>query len=338
MNSNPSQNQNSSTLPVTSATSSTPDTSGLREVSTEETHQVQLTEYLDASHSVTDAAPNASPDSLWKGTSPLADQGLTAVLSRSYQLGVFTWTTSARGTDIVPSMDVLATLLAIPNIAEKVAYFKYFRCKGVNLTIRVNATPWHYGTLVLSSTVNNSQDWHNSSNAASSQYFNNRPVLVDASSADAVNYEIHWKNLNQWYDTPASTPVNPMTFRMTVGVPLSMIGSVINPARVTVFANFIDPEVALPKGDSLATVIAQSGRIKKSKEARDKSTQGSVVSDISSFADTAFEVVSTISEVAQKWPLWLLLWLTSLRRSGRWITCPSFLERTCLDSMALIPP
>lgn len=248
-----------SNSPTPIAVSTTAETEGLRTVETTESHQVQLTEYQDAAQTLSDASPGVTPDSLWEGSSPLPDQGLKAVLSRSYQLGVYTWTSSAVGTDIVANMDVLATLLAVPNIAEKVAYFKYFRCKGVNLTLRVNSTPWHYGALIASSTVNDSYEFHNSSVPQSRQYMNNRPVVIDAASMDAVNYEIHWKSARQWYDVKDALPAHLMTFRLTVGAPLSMIGTALNNARVTIFANFIDPEVALPMADSIALVRAQSG-------------------------------------------------------------------------------
>lgn len=224
-------------------------------IEVEETHQVALTEYQDSTKSLRTDAPNDYADDLWIGTNTLPDQEMQAVLSRSYQLGVYTWTTSAMGTDIITNMDVLETLLAIPNIAEKVAYFKYFRCKGVTLTIRVNSTTFHYGTLVASSTVNNSFEFHNSSNAAGFQWLNNRPVLIDAMSMEAVDYDIKWKHYAFWYDVQEGTPDQLMTFRLTVGVPLSMIGTAVNDARITVFANFIEPEVAFPVADSITAEV-----------------------------------------------------------------------------------
>jgi len=74
-------------------------------------------------------------------------------------------------------------------------------------------------------------------------------------------------------------------------------------ARVTIFANFIEPQVTMPMADSITSPLfatAQSGRKKASEEARKKSESGSVVSDIKSFADTTFEVVNTVSEIAAK--------------------------------------
>lgn len=286
--------QESSTLaqPVSESTSG----SGFDVKSPElaETTVVQLTEYHDVAEASTVAAPGVTADSIWSGTNTLPDQTLKTVLSRSYQLGVYTWTTAAAGTDIISNLDVITTLLAIPNIAEKVAYFRYFRCKGVRLTIRINATPWHYGALVASSTVNNSQDFHSSTTAGTYQYMNNRPVVLDASSADAVDYEIGWKNKNQWI----TNSVHFCTFRLTVASPLSMIGTAVNNARVTVFASFIDPEVALPTADSI-TLQAQSRSMGR-EEAVKKSESNVVLSTVSSFADTVFDTFSTVSDVVSK--------------------------------------
>lgn len=294
------ENSTKISLPQPSVNKEEESTSGLRSVSTQESHQVQLTEYHDAADTLETSAPSATPQSLWEGTNPLPDQNLRDVLSRSYQIGVYTWTTAGHGTDLISNLDVIAKLMTNPNIGDKVKYFKYFRAKGVNLTVRVNSTPWHYGTLVLSSTVNNSYNFHNSANPNAFQYLNNRPVLVDAASMDAVDYEIHWKSQAQWYDVKTATPANIMTFRMTVGIALSMIGTTMTDAKVTVFANFIDPEVAFPVADSITSAQVQSGRKKASKEARQKSESNSVVSDIKSFADTTFEIVGQITDVAEK--------------------------------------
>lgn len=292
---------NSTPVAVATQTQSTSSDQGLHETELRETEQVQLTEYHDAAQSIDAAVVSTMPDQIWQGTQTLPNQALKDVLSRSYQLGVITWTGSAVGTDLIAAMDVMQTLLAIPNIAEKVLYFKYFRCKGVRLTIRVNSTSWHYGCLVASSTVNDSHQFHNNGVITGRQYCNNRPVLLDATSMDAVNYDIPWSHNEQWVDVvhPAD---HLMTFRLTVGVGLSMIGSVLNDAKVTLFANFIEPEVSLPVGDSVSAIAmkAQSGRKVKSKEAAQKTASGSFASGVHDFADTLFEVVDLGTSVAER--------------------------------------
>lgn len=293
-------------VPQTTTHVQTHDPNDSRTEESSETHQVQLTEYEDNSSAVQSSAPMKQPDSLWEGSNTLPNQELRAVLSRSYQLGVYTWNTEGFGADLIPTNAVLETLLAIPNINEKVRYFKYFRCKGVRLTFRLNSTQWHYGTLCISSTVNDSAKWHNSTVANTAQFLNNRPLLLDATVEDAVDYEVHWKSSNQWYDVLDGKPNAPLQYRVTVAVPLSMIGDTLKPARLTVFANFIDPEVALPLGDSLQPFMAHEatqkvrGVFESSKEAEDKSESNNVLSTVSSVTDTVFEVFDSVSSVAMK--------------------------------------
>lgn len=301
---NNSNNGPTDSLPLINSVSTKSGENDLREVETESTHNVQITRYEDSVKAIDDVAPSLMPDHLWSGSNTLPDQGLKEVLSRSYQLDTFTWNSSPMGTDLVANMDVLEELLSVPQIVDKIKYFRYFRCKGVNVTVRINCTPWHYGCLVLSSTVNNSQAFHNNTSTNAAQYMNNRPVLLDASGMQAADYKIMWKDYRQWTTTKRGSNKQLMTFRMTVAVPLSMIGDSLIPARVSLYANFIEPEVAFPVDDvafnSSIIFQSQSRKIKQSEEALDKSKNNSIMSSISSFADTAFDIVGSISEVAAK--------------------------------------
>jgi hypothetical protein len=87
-------------------------------------------------------------------------------------------------------LDVAQSLFGIPQIAEKLNFFTYFRVKAIKVTVRVNSTIFHYGTLVASSTVNNSHAFHNQTGTGTWQFMNCRPVLIDATTESAVDYLI----------------------------------------------------------------------------------------------------------------------------------------------------
>jgi len=286
-------NSNTNSVLVLSQKDSSSST--LREVNIEETSGTQLTTYADATDHLLTGAEPVSSDDVWRGSSTLPDQELSKVLSRSYQLGTYYWNTSPSGTTILTNLDVAQSLFGIPQIAEKLNFFTYFRAKAIKVTVRVNSTIFHYGTLVASSTVNNSHAFHNQTGTGTWQFMNCRPVLIDATTESAVDYLIPWCANTQW--VVPSAAIHLMTFRLTVAVPLSMLGSAVDPAVVTVYASFVDPEVTFPKADDLA---AQSGRNMGQKEARTKSSSGTVVSDVHSFADTLFSIVGAGASAVEK--------------------------------------
>jgi len=281
----------------------------LRSVSTVDTTTTHNTTYMDSEIHTENVQLGVTPDQLWVAQNPFPNEDLRVALSRSYLIDVVTWTSSSVGTNLsgFANVDIFATLLAIPNIAEHIAYYAYFRCKAVRVTVRVNATPWHYGVLVISSTVNNSYLYHNSTNAQSRQYMQNNPVLIMANQANAVDYDIPWCAKEQWSEVTNAHIVHPMTLRITVASVLSMLGSSLTDALVSVFANFVEPEVAFPVANSVSRtsvarrVTAQSHKEKRvNKEAQQKTEDFTMATSIRSFTDTTLEVFNSALSVAEK--------------------------------------
>jgi hypothetical protein len=221
-------------------------------------------------------------------------------------IDVYNWTSSSVGTQIF-NLDIIPTLLAIPNIAEKVAYYRYFRCKGVRLTLRPTATPWHYGCLAISYVRNGSQTL-NQSTTGGVQYMNNNTFLLDASSAKAVDIDIPWVWIDQWVNT-ASVPTGIILTTCTVAVALSMIGTSLIDAKLTLFANFIDPECALPKANSVSSIvfteegpkkaIPQSSRKLRNREAETKSKDHLQEGSSSSALTSVFNILAGLDEAAE---------------------------------------
>jgi hypothetical protein len=226
----------------------------------------------------------------------LPNQDLEAVLSRSYQVGVYQWRgDQATHTNIFNTNNALDLFVTNhPNIVTKLAYYNFFRCKGINFTIRLNSTPWHYGCLALSSTVNNSQDWSNTL-VNSDQYMNNRTMLLDANVQDSVDYSVPWAWYHQWVRTPVQGRTIPPTnaFRMTVASQLSMIGDSVIPVRVSLFMNLIEPEVTFPfPWNSISEdLFAQSSF----GESHEKSVHHSTVSGST---DSITSVINSASDIA----------------------------------------
>jgi hypothetical protein len=102
---------------------------------------------------------------------------------------------------------------------------------------------------------------------------------------------------------------------MIVAATLRMLGDAINTAKITLFANFIEPEVTLPVANSLtaaarfAKAQLKAGKIPTgyeaqsrsgaAKETKAKSEAGSTLSDVSSFADTAFSIMQSGTRIAE---------------------------------------
>lgn len=184
------------------------------------------------------------------------------LLSRSYEVATFNFTTSdVFGTSLV-NLDLPKLLLDQPFIADIMKGFTYFRCKGVKLTFRPQATPFHYGAIgvhhfplywqVTGSLVYpTSYPW----------MMNVNPHLIDIGAQKAYEIEVPWELPLDWINYPlASTEASLMArvflFAMT---PLAASSENTPPSiPVSVFANFIEPEVTGPVPDSTAIFEAQA--------------------------------------------------------------------------------
>jgi len=220
----------------------------------------------DQTSDVTVTEPTPLPMSLYVAAGKLPDQGMAAALSRPYEVYSGQWlSTDASGTRHV-LLNFPYDLFKVPQIEEKLAWFAYFRCKAVKLTIRLNLTSFHYGCLALSH-VEGQANWGTwVHDGTFRQCLNNRPIFLSAMSSPSTDIVLPWTLPYQWFpvimtggsatysappDYNAESLIGFMQrVQLHVVQPLSAIGTVVNPGTVTIFASFIDPEVQGPTLDT----------------------------------------------------------------------------------------
>lgn len=170
---------------------------------------------------------------------PFPDQGLSAVLSRPYQVGSFSWlSTDAVGAQVA-AYNFPDDLLSIPNISDKLENFSFQR-SGVRVSIRITATRFHQGALLIS--FNPVSDVPVSMMAASwlDHY------TVSANTQEPVEIILPWQNPKQYYEIHSPTnqrAIGTLTIhvlsKLTTNDP-----AVVASASVAVFAGLEQPQQA----------------------------------------------------------------------------------------------
>lgn len=169
---------------------------------------------------------------------------LTAALTRSYQIDQFSWaTTDTQGT-LKTSYVFPYVLMQLPFLADKLKYYAYFRSK-IRITFRINTTKFEYGTLLISRLPfydhTNANAWRHSNLFQAAQ---NRPILLSAQQGSTVSLEMDWINPKQYQLMSSPLPEIGTVF-VHVLHPLTSVSTEPPPSiSVTVFAQFVDPEVA----------------------------------------------------------------------------------------------
>jgi hypothetical protein len=292
------------------------------------TSGVQLTTYVEESETLEHSLPMEMASKIWNGTNPLPDQYLSTVLGRSYEIDQLPWSISAAQFSelVAGGYDVVAELFSKTQIATKIPYYCYIRWKAIKISVKLNATAFHYGALCLSHTIHGGGETHNK--AGGFQFLNNHPVLMSATEVPAVDYVIPWPYPFTWLWIDPTTPTVPSIsklaqFYINVAAPLSMVGSLAVDAQLSVFASFVEPEVTLParlsagtppgfvlsrnikrprvrKGRTVEVTGQMSMRDKHQEEARSKSSAGIIGgSGNSTSAEDTFKLIQTGESLVQ---------------------------------------
>jgi hypothetical protein len=217
----------------------------------------------DQSVDVVASEPAKAAVSLYQAASSgLLDQGLKSVLSRPYEILNYSWTGAEASGTTIGEFEFPYDLFRVPQVGDKLEWFSYFRCKGVMLTIRLNLTMFHYGCLMMSGVEGQSTWGVRMHDSTFLQRFNNRPEFISAMASPVTEISYPWNLPWQWFPIIHSagsdhytgalnyntTPLSGLISRVTFDIvqPLGMLGTGVSPGSVTVFANFIDPEVQGP--------------------------------------------------------------------------------------------
>ncbi len=185
-------------------------------------------------------------------SNPYADPELQKVLTRKYQIANLTWgDTDVYGTSL-GTVDPMSALLNIQNIADKLTQFRWLRA-DVDIEIRINATPFHIGALMVSyipRTTDEATDpallWP-SKNASLTQKSQNHGMVMSASSMNNMTIAIK-REAPIIFD-----PIDEVgvfagclgTLDFSVLNPLVLAsGGSASPLNISVFASFSNPKVS----------------------------------------------------------------------------------------------
>lgn len=168
-------------------------------------------------------------------SNPFPDQTPKEILCRSYLLSQFNWVPGAT----TFNLKFPQALFALDTIMNYLSVFEYFRA-GVKISVRVNSTPYHQGSLVTG--VIPCRDI---TNLSSYLLANLRPVVLSASVQDSCTVEVPYLNPLSWLDIATCADYAICTFTMrTLNSLLTTSTGIPASVPVSVFAAFVNPETA----------------------------------------------------------------------------------------------
>lgn len=220
-------------------------------VETTITENNKLSGFRDTVGTKTESQPVIIP-SIFDGTDPYPNQGLTQLLTRPYLTQSFPWA----GTDAINTKlfqgNYPQDLLAIDNINEKLNRFKLLRA-GVHVEVRLNSTTYHSGKLAIVysphyNTTNPSRAFKQDDMYSECGFL--PTITVSAVANETVGFDIPYVGPSSYFDLaddPSSDEFRGFfgMFKIYVLSPLKLVGSTTTPSIVvSIYSNFIDPQVA----------------------------------------------------------------------------------------------
>jgi hypothetical protein len=232
--------------------------------------------------------------SLFSLTQYLASQDVSTVLSRSYQVAEFQWTAAQTpGTVVTPNLNFPVELWNQTWVKNVLASYTYFRCSGVKVAFRIQSTSMHQGCLNISQVFNEPAGSYDTKNGSYLRRRNNRPVLFSAMPGNSQVVEIPWNNPEQWCRIVeiAGNLFNIGTISVDVISQLKSVAAVQLNAVVSVYASFIDPEVAGP-----SVYIAQGANKEVKSKGKSKSSGNPISEAVNLASNSVTEVINSISK------------------------------------------
>nr|QDH87618.1 MAG: hypothetical protein H4RhizoLitter211311_000002 [Picornavirales sp.] len=211
------------------------------------------------------------------GEDPYPDQQMKTILSRLYPIDNWAWSgSSTSGTLLISYHFPNALINASTNLQEKLHRFQYLRA-AVRVLIRLNATKFHAGKLLVT-WVPCYKKGTTDSNAMQDMYSAscNNSVIVSANTTVPVDFIIPWVTPYSYWnmrDSYATTAQGLMGYiKVWVLHPLILAGASNTPScNVTLYASFVDPEVAGPglrnndpRSDQLSLRMSRHVNVNKS--------------------------------------------------------------------------
>jgi len=272
------------------------------------TTEQNLTVYKDQPAHVEALQPMDSTV-VFQGTEFMGSFGLTDVLSRSYQISQMSYNVGTVRGSVIGDFKFPQDLLSIPQISEKLHYFSLFRCDAIQLTFRVNATPFQYGGYVVSWAPQPLAQGNRSLPDDWQWWWNCNPHIMSITGKEALTVTIPWHLPNAWLRIPILES-NDMEKAYLARVKVTTVSTLASSTPsgpttipVTMFASFINPRVSGPtpgvvveSGNAFVGEAQMSGR-RAHREAVDKSESGTLTTGESDWENVT-GVIRTIGDTA----------------------------------------
>lgn len=247
-------------------------------------HQEQLTQFREAENVTELSLPMSPATDYVKIANTYPNQTPTQILTRNYKVAEFTWSSAGLGLTNLEFPRALIT--SAPVLGTRLLNFRYLR-SGIKLEIRLNSTPYHFGALMVSWMPAHVNTLHCEDAVRRS---GNHPVMISASTQEAVTISIPWIHPRLYADTDTDV-WQAMLCRVYFDALIPLIttsDNVTDTVKVQVFAAFENPEVA--------GYVAQSGYTFK-REAEKKSKSG-IITGSSSPLRAILDSIPIVKDVA----------------------------------------
>jgi len=270
----------------------------------------ELTSYAESAPSIT-VVDTTSDDKLDVISNPYEKQDMKKVLERSYMVDSVDWIYSAGQYQRLKTVHFPDKLLAIENIADKLAQFAFLKA-DVEVEVKVNATPFHIGALNISYVSHGNEDTSECNDPIA--MLNMNSTVMSISSTNSVKIRIPRTGPTLFDKLHQETPNEPLgsigTLFIDVLDPMSTLsGEPASNLRITIFASFVNPRVAgygvsdlLPAmvkqkikrlGDQAKRVPKEKGVIeKKSREEGIAKSKGGLISGIAEAAGSFAPIIA----------------------------------------------
>jgi hypothetical protein len=205
--------------------------------------QESMTQYVEPEMTqIVDTTASEALD-IFKGTNYLPSQEVGVLLSRSYKIWESTWNLTDADSANLHQIKLPMALAALTLPASILSNFIYFRCKGVEIEVKMQTTTMHFGALMLSWVPYPDGDIKRDENFY--RRCNNRPITMSAQAGESTKMTVPWTLPFQWIRSPESSNLI-AEVNIDVLNKLASVGATATNASYSVYARFIEPEVMGP--------------------------------------------------------------------------------------------
>jgi len=170
---------------------------------------------------------------------------------REFPLFNGSWTTALAAGALLTKISLPFALLNTTYMLGVTPKYKYFRCKGVRLSIRVTSNKFVYGKLIAAFNPIDSDDAC-ASQFSTPQFLSGSPhTLISASASEAAVLDVPFMSYKRYIELTNYATNEMGALYLMVLNPLNDVTSAATSAQVLVTAHFIDSEFILPQSNAI---------------------------------------------------------------------------------------